>query len=170
MQHEPQTDDDFRGKPDPKLQIRLAQAGKLRIRRDRGPGTVSHDVEHNLGTACPVAKVVKSGRICRHERGEKNKTELAYEEYLQILKLAGEVSAWWFESVTFVLADRATYTPDYVVLYATGVVEIIEIKGFVEDDAAKTFRIARGLFPWLTFKMLKKVKGGWKEVLKAKNP
>ena len=109
-----------------------------------------------------------TGRICRHERGEKNKTELAYEEYLKTLKLVGEVTNWWFESVTFVLADRASYTPDYVVMYATGVVEIIEIKGgIVEDDAAAKFRVARGMFPWLTFKMLKKSKGGWKEVLKA---
>ncbi len=84
-------------------------------------------------------------------RGEKNKTELRYEELLGLRKLAGEIQDFAYEPLRLRLAaDNAFYAPDFGVLAADDVYECHEVKagrvnalGFVvalEEEAARVRR------------------------------
>ena len=70
----------------------------------------------------------------RHRKGEQNGLERAYQARLELLQIAGEVLWWRWESATFRLADRTTFTPDFLVLLATGELQAHECKGHPEDD------------------------------------
>ncbi len=71
-------------------------------------------------------------------RGEKNKTELRYEELLGFRKLAGEIQDFWYEPVRLRLAaDNAFYAPDFGVLASDDVYECHEVKaGRLSDSGA----------------------------------
>ena len=90
-----------------------------------------------------------------------NATERAYARHLDGLKAAGAIGGWWFEQHTIKLAHRTTYTPDFVVWHAGGLVEIVEIKGFEEDDAIVKFKAAAAITPWARFTMIKYQSGEW---------
>ena len=51
----------------------------------------------------------------KYKQGQMNKTELAYSNYLELLKRVGEVIDYKFESIKFRLADKTFYTPDFLV-------------------------------------------------------
>lgn len=79
-----------------------------------------------------------------------NKTEKRFEQnILWAAQLAGEVSHWWFEQLTFRLADRTTYTPDFVVFMADGTIECIDVKGSAgwEQHTRIKIKIAAEQFP-----------------------
>jgi hypothetical protein len=103
----------------------------------------------------------------RHKPGEMNKTEAKYADELQLRKLAGEILEWWFEDMTFVLADRCLYTPDFAVWHIDGSLELIDTKGGgpVADDALVKIKLAAEkfhLYQWTMLKQLpKKAGGGW---------
>lgn len=89
------------------------------------------------------------GRFTRHKSGEMNKTEAAYAaDVLEQRKQAGEIVSYWFERFTFKLADDCRYTPDFVVMLASGELECHETKGFWADDAKVKIRVAASLFPF----------------------
>lgn len=89
------------------------------------------------------------GRFTRHKSGEMNKTEAAYAaDVLERRKQAGEIADYWFERFTFKLADDCRYTPDFVVMLASGELECHETKGFWADDAKVKIRVAASLFPF----------------------
>ncbi len=69
-------------------------------------------------------------------RGEKNKTELRYEEFLGLRKLAGEIQEFAYEPIRLRLAaDNAFYAPDFGVLAADDVYECHEVKAGRVTDA-----------------------------------
>jgi len=89
------------------------------------------------------------GRLARHKSGEMNKTEAAYAaDVLEPRRLTGEIVSYWFERFTFKLADDCRYTPDFVVMLASGELECHETKGFWADDAKVKIRVAASLFPF----------------------
>lgn len=89
-----------------------------------------------------------------------NKTEQAYAAYLEQQRMLRIVYGWAYEPVKFKLANRTFYTPDFGVWYQDGKVEMIEIKGPVlRDDAAVKFKVARAMYPMMSWRMLKRVKG-----------
>lgn len=100
----------------------------------------------------------------RLKQGQKNKTELAYEQHLELLKRAGEVLWYSFEGIKFRLADNTFYTPDFSVMLSDGTMEIHEVKGFWTDDARVKIKVAANLYPF-QFKAVKarakKDGGGW---------
>lgn len=55
-----------------------------------------------------------------------NKGEQAY---ATALDARPDVAAWWFEGMSWRLADDTRYVPDFVVLLASGEVEWHEVKG-----------------------------------------
>ena len=65
----------------------------------------------------------------RHVPGVMNVTESRYAEVLQLKKLSGEVLEWLFEAQTFKLADDCRFTPDFMVLYADGTIQFVDVKG-----------------------------------------
>lgn len=104
------------------------------------------------------------GRCVRRKQGEMNKLEAEYAEYLEARKLAGEVVMWVFDSMKLRLADNTFYTPDFFVQLADDTIEIVETKGFWEDDARVKIKVAASLWPFRFIAIKKRAKkdgGGW---------
>ena len=103
----------------------------------------------------------------RHKPGEMNGTESKYAEILEARRMAGEVLAWIFESVTFKLADDTRYTPDFAVLLPDGSMEMVDAKGGGPIDPKSLVKIkcAAEKFFQFTFAIeqlrSKKHGGGW---------
>lgn len=86
----------------------------------------------------------------RLKAGTMNKTELAYSRELEILKRCGNILWYSFESMTFRLANRTTYTPDFMVMLANGELEAHEVKGhpaIFRDDAKVKVKVFSETFP-----------------------
>lgn len=99
----------------------------------------------------------------RHRQGEMNKTELAYAEHLDLLKGAGELYAWFFESLKLRLGERCWYTPDFLVIPCSGEerYELHEVKGWWEDDARVKVKACASLYHWFKIIGVKLVKKEW---------
>lgn len=91
----------------------------------------------------------------RHTPGVMNKREARYSLELEARRRAGEITAWAFESIKFRLADRTWYTPDFTVWHNDGRLECIEVKGFMEDDAAVKWKVVQELFPCVIWTLTK---------------
>ena len=97
----------------------------------------------------------KAGRAGKcYRRGEMNKTEQAYAEYLDRTQWAGEILEWKFERIRFILAPKTTYTPDFYVIDKDGFMEFHEVKGCMEEDANVKLKTANDIFPF-KFKLVK---------------
>lgn len=85
-------------------------------------------------------------------------------EHWSLLKAAQQESGvvWFgFEALTFELAHRCTYTPDWVVLYVGGRVCCEEDKGpFAWEDSIVKLKVAARLFQDVTFRLWRKDKDG----------
>jgi len=93
-----------------------------------------------------------------------NKTEAAYDAHLGLLVHAGEVLWRKFEGVKLRLADNTFYTCDFAVLARDGILEMHEIKGFMQDDAAVKIKVAAAMYPFrfvIVRARTKKAGGGW---------
>lgn len=99
------------------------------------------------------------------KRARMNKWETAYSLELEEAKRRGEIAAWWFEAFKLRLADRTWYTPDFLLLHASGKMGFIEIKGFAREDAMVKFKVAREQYQQFDWAMLRKTKHGWEVVL-----
>ena len=95
--------------------------------------------------------------------GTMNKLENAYAHHLDFLKHAGAIRHWMYEPLKLRLADRTTYTPDFLVQAEDDVLELHEVKGFAEDDSIAKFKVARELFPMFRWLWIRKDKDGWRE-------
>lgn len=98
----------------------------------------------------------------RHENGSMNAGERAYAMHLDARLTAGEISGWWYELMTFRLADRCSLQPDFTVMLPDGSIEMHEIKGgkwvdqkhgrewtfFAEEDARVKLRMAGSVIPF----------------------
>jgi hypothetical protein len=96
--------------------------------------------------------------------GAMNKTEASYDSYLRELTHAGEVIWHKFEAAKLRLADNTFYSPDFMVLPASGFLEMHEVKGFWQDDARAKIKIAAALFPFRFVAVTARAKkhgGGW---------
>jgi hypothetical protein len=94
-----------------------------------------------------------------------NKTEQEYLDLLEHRRQAGEILWYGFERMKLKLANNTFYTPDVLLLTASGELEFHEIKGFWEDDARVKIKVAAEDFPFIRFvavkKLAKKNGGGW---------
>ena len=98
----------------------------------------------------------------RHENGKMNTGESHYARHLDALLAAGKISGWWFEFMTFTLAELCRIQPDFTVLLPDGQIELHEIKGgkwvdckdgrewtfFAEEDARVKMRMAGSVIPF----------------------
>ncbi len=102
--------------------------------------------------------------------GTKNRTEQRYEdEVLRPALWRGEVLWYAFEGVKLRLAPSTFLTVDYAVLPASGVLEMIDVKGaaaMIEEDARVKLKVAADRYPFV-FKIVlpqsRKAGGGWRE-------
>ena len=86
----------------------------------------------------------------RMKAGEMNKTEKAYAEHLERLRVGGSIVWFKFEGVKFRLADNTFYTPDFLVMNATGELEVHEVKGstyIFQEDAKVKVKVASEMYP-----------------------
>ena len=101
--------------------------------------------------------ILAQGRL---KSGQMNKTEAAYAQYLEALKQAGEIQWYGFEAWKFRLADNTFYTPDFMVLPKTGLIEAHEVKGFMRDDANVKIKVAANMHP-VKIILVKKAGKSW---------
>lgn len=80
-----------------------------------------------------------------------NRTEQKYAEYLELRRIASEISAWMFEPIKLRLALSTFYTPDFMVIAKDGLVEFHEVKGHWEDDARVKVKCVADKFHWFIF-------------------
>jgi hypothetical protein len=110
-------------------------------------------VEAQLGTAPSAPKREQAGRGV-------NKLEAEYARHLSFLQRDGQIVSFAAHPSAFRLADRCTYTPDFVVVLPGGVARFDEVKGFERDDAVVKFKVAAEQ-TGLWFRMVKRRKGEW---------
>jgi hypothetical protein len=95
-----------------------------------------------------------------------NKTEAAYAQQLERQRLAGEIQDWMYEPIKLFLAKATTYTPDFMVKMVGEEIHMVEVKGFMRDDAAVKIKVAADKYQrFYRFVLVRKVKGGWDEKL-----
>ncbi len=97
----------------------------------------------------------------RRQAGRMTKTEAKYAAHLEMLKHAGAIHWYAFETTKFRLADKTYYTPDFVVMTNLGEWEVHEVKGHWEDDARVKIKVAAERIPML-FIAVKASGDGWK--------
>lgn len=105
-----------------------------------------------------------------------NGTERAYSGWLQAQKAIGEVLWFAFEPMKILLGPGATYTPDFLVLYADGRLEAHDTKGtkkiktgrkagqktcWVEEHALVKVKITTAVFPVPIFLVYSTGTGEW---------
>lgn len=96
----------------------------------------------------PKGKAIHA--LGRLPAGVMNATEAAYAQHLEMRRLGGEVAWYRFEAVTFHLARKTSYRPDFLVMLADGSLECHEVKGargVFEEDAKARCKIAADIFP-----------------------
>ena len=99
-------------------------------------------------------------------RGSMNATEAAYAQRLELLRRAGEVEWYRFEPFRLRLGvGNSFYCPDFLVLPASGFLEVHEIKGFAREAGMVRLKCAAELFPIFNFRLVrakpKQLGGGW---------
>jgi hypothetical protein len=123
--------------------------------------TEQMNVDQFKAAAATLSKVKAKGRT-KHERGQMNRVEREYAAELDLRLKADDIVWWGFEALTLRLADRTTYTPDFVILHNDGLVEIVEIKGHWEDDARVKIKVAAEQFFMFQFVAITVTKRGKK--------
>ncbi len=107
---------------------------------------------------------MKNFALGRLKTGERNRTEAAYEKFLQEQQIVGLIQWFRFEGMKFRLADNTFYTPDFAVMASNGQIELHEVKGFWQDDARVKIKVAAGAYPFRFIAVKprpKKDGGGW---------
>lgn len=88
------------------------------------------------------------GRTVRRLPGQMNQSEARYAKHLEWRKVQGEVAAYWYEPFRLRLATNTGYHPDFLVMLADGRLELHELKGFMEDDAAVKLKVTSEVY-WI---------------------
>ncbi len=101
---------------------------------------------------------------------EMNKTEAAYAETLEARKLDGEILWYKFGCISLRIAASgkdvkgAWYKTDFIVMLASGQIELHEVKGFWTKDATIRIKVAAEKFPFRFIAVMRRSKkdgGGW---------
>ena len=99
-----------------------------------------------------------------------NKSERAYDQYLDALYKQGRIAYHKFEAVTLKLGDDCRFNPDFLVIGPAGEVEFHDVKAKwkstgkvrIEDDARVKLSVAASTcFPFFTFKTVWLENGTW---------
>lgn len=125
-------------------------------------GQAARDLAARFNMSAPAPKRTRTGRGVRRDPGDMNGLERAYADHLEVRRLAGEVAEYHFNVVKLRLARKTFYDTDFLVMLANGDIEIHEVKGFMEDDAACKLKVAADRFPF-RFLLVKRPKknGPW---------
>jgi len=130
--------------------------------------------KHLNGPRCPrcgrgpgANEAVRVGKEQQQpsKKARMNSTEQRYADILAWRVHAEEIKAFVFEAVKFRLADRTTFTPDFLVITLDDRVELHEVKGgWVREDAWLKFKIAREMYPYFSWQMHQWKQGEWTQI------
>ena len=98
----------------------------------------------------------------RHQTGKMNATEQRYAaEVLALAVENSDLQYYMFEKLKFRLGKSCYYTPDFVALSTDGQLEVHEIKGHMEDDAAVKLRVFREIYPQIRLIIVRRLNNQW---------
>ncbi len=105
-------------------------------------------------------------RGVKKERGIPNKTECAFlVEYIQPMLDSGEAVHCWYEAWSFKLTETTPegkpgirYTPDFVVFFDSGNIDIYEVKGYATNEALNRVKMFADKYPFKIFVATKQTK------------
>lgn len=110
----------------------------------------------------PAERVQPRGRAPALVRDRMNRGERRYAAYLDALCAAGTVSVWYYEPLSWRLADNTHYRPDFLVILADGSVELHEVKGRKSQRRSKRGELVGQPFwaqedSWLKLKIVAEI-------------
>lgn len=141
----------------PRLE-QLQAEGKIRGFTQNQPKNIPQKPVENI-PATPLQHMQALGRM---KGGKMNNTEKRYAARLEALKHGRTVQNYWFQTMSLKLADGCWYRIDFLVLMASGALEVHEVKGFWTDDALVKIKVAAKEFPF-RFVAVQFKKGEWTE-------
>lgn len=107
---------------------------------------------------------IRNHALGRLKQGQMNGTEKEYAIFLEAEKQRGAILWYRFEGIKLRLADNTFLTVDFAVMDRSGVLEMHEVKGFMQEDANVKLKVAADMYPfefYLVRKKSKKDGGGW---------
>ncbi len=130
-------------------------------------GWTEADVDARRDQVAGVVRQTKAiGRI-RLPKGM-NKTELRYSIFLELQRRAGVVVWFRYEGMTLKMGYDLRYTPDFIVMMASGAIQFHEVKGakkdgkpHVQDDARAKIAMAAELYPFEFLMVWPGTRGEW---------
>jgi hypothetical protein len=106
----------------------------------------------------------KEGRF-KNQGSGMNKTESRMKSLLNSLKITGSIKDFSYEDITFRLADKMRYTPDFRVLYPDGKIKFIEVKGgYITERGDLKFKFAMEKYPEYIWEMWQWKDNKWKVI------
>jgi hypothetical protein len=114
----------------------------------------------------------------RKKKGERNKTEAAFEQHLENQKRAGVVLDYGFQRITLHIPGGLNYTPDFDYIAVDNVLTLVEVKpGFDErkkdgsvkrrafstEDSAIRLKVCASIFPLKFIRVFPDGRGDWAE-------
>lgn len=131
--------------------------------RIKGFGETAEKYSTEPAKNIPLTGQQRHQALGRLKKGEMNKTEERYAGVLDVRKMAGEVLEHWFEALKLRIGDNCFYEPDFLVLMATGELEIHEVKGgWITEDGLVRFKAAQTNYPF-RFRLMQWKGGEWRE-------
>ena len=104
---------------------------------------------------------MKPARV-KFPKPEGNKVERDFALHLASRLQAGEIQWFRFEPIRLRLGKGAMFTPDFGVVETSGEFTFYEVKGSFFREAAKVrLKVARELFPFFKFIVVRRTKDGW---------
>lgn len=98
--------------------------------------------------------------LLRQDSRKPNKTEQRYAE--DILRISEGIEYYEWEAITLKIGNGVKYTPDFLVIRSTGVVEIHEVKGpKVWEDSIIKIKAAAAKFHFFKFYIAQWDNGQW---------
>lgn len=121
---------------------------------------------HSTIIVVPDGLPLKHPKFQQRREGDRgmNKTEEAMSRELESLKDDGKITRWRFESVKIRLADRTWFTVDFQLWIPDGRIVMLETKGWLRDDAAVKFKVAREMYPEYIWVMYRRDHGRWNRI------
>jgi hypothetical protein len=91
----------------------------------------------------------------RNGRRYDSKLEAAYADKLLVLQRAGTVLGW-LEQVPLHLPGGVVYRCDFLVFYADGRAEFVEVKGMETESWRAKHRMVAELYPWADVRVVRR--------------
>lgn len=128
----------------------------------------THFYPRNKSTTAKAALPAARGQR-KTPQDRMNKGEQRYAAELDQRIALGHVAAWWYEPLSWRLADDTRYVPDFLVMLPDGLTEIHEVKGrsgsdfVVTDTGWAKLKITAEQAPWPVRVVWQGKDGYWSE-------